>query len=185
MSTTLSDHSSAVLNSISSGKKSLIAAQTPPIYLAEHSSCFLGGDVTVDDASFPTRFQFYRGPAAKCRFGCVALLDASSPQLFISATLWDGMKASGATTTNCEHITTTRSSGNFTLRRRRKYSRPFASVSNVCQSTNLRHRSQYRPMVPPTAMQHSVVLRRDSWMRFDRRSYRTPPPQRPDGRIFG
>ena len=40
-------------------------------------------------------------------------------------------------------------------------------------------------MVPPSVMQHAVPLTRDSWMRFDSRSYRSLPPRPPDQRVFG
>ena len=37
----------------------------------------------------------------------------------------------------------------------------------------------------PSAMQHAVMLSRDSWMRFNYRTYRSLPPRLTDHRIFG
>ena len=37
----------------------------------------------------------------------------------------------------------------------------------------------------PSAMQHAVMLGRDSWMRFNYRTYRSLPPRLTDHRIFG
>ena len=34
-------------------------------------------------------------------------------------------------------------------------------------------------------MQHAVLLGRDSWMRFNTRSYRALPPRPHDNRVFG
>ena len=39
--------------------------------------------------------------------------------------------------------------------------------------------------VPPSVMQHAVLLGRDRWMRFNTRSYRALPPRPPDNRVFG
>ena len=40
-------------------------------------------------------------------------------------------------------------------------------------------------VVPPSVMQHAVLLGRDSWMRFNTRSYRALPPRPHDSRVFG
>ena len=40
-------------------------------------------------------------------------------------------------------------------------------------------------VVPPSVMQHAVLLGRDSWMRFNNRTYRVLPPRPSDHRIFG
>ena len=40
-------------------------------------------------------------------------------------------------------------------------------------------------VVPPSVMQHAVLLGRDSWMRFNTRSYRALPPRPYDNRVFG
>ena len=40
-------------------------------------------------------------------------------------------------------------------------------------------------MVPPSVMQHAVLLGRDSWMRFNHGTYRSLPPQPTGRRIFG
>ena len=39
-------------------------------------------------------------------------------------------------------------------------------------------------VVPPSVMQHAVLLRRDSWMCFNNRAYHSPPPRPSDHRIF-
>ena len=40
-------------------------------------------------------------------------------------------------------------------------------------------------VVPPSVMRHAVLLGRDSWMRFNTRSYRALPPRPHDSRVFG
>ena len=40
-------------------------------------------------------------------------------------------------------------------------------------------------MLPPSVMQHAVLLGRDSWMRFNSRSYPSLPPRPSDQRVFG
>ena len=40
-------------------------------------------------------------------------------------------------------------------------------------------------VVPPSAMQHAVLLGHYSWMRFNSRSYRFLPPRPSDQRVFG
>ena len=40
-------------------------------------------------------------------------------------------------------------------------------------------------VVPPSVMQHAVLLGRDSWMRFNSRSYHYLPPRPSDQRVFG
>ena len=46
--------------------------------------------------------------------------------------------------------------------------------------------SRYGPVwYPPSVMQRAVLLGRDSWMRFNNRSYRSLPPRPSDHRTFG
>ena len=40
-------------------------------------------------------------------------------------------------------------------------------------------------VAPPSVMQHAVLLGRDSWMRFNTRSYRALPRRPHDNRVFG
>ena len=40
-------------------------------------------------------------------------------------------------------------------------------------------------VVPPSVMQHVVLLGRESWMRFNTRSYRVLPPRPHDNQVFG
>ena len=45
----------------------------------EHGPCLVGGVITLDDASFPTKTAVHSGANALAPFGCVSLLDTVVP----------------------------------------------------------------------------------------------------------
>ena len=139
----------------------------------------------MDDSSFNTKTRIHSGPVA-VQLGCVALLDTSSPQTFINTHALESMKRAGAASAICERHTPPRSWGEF-------------GKSPLLQtSTALRFSVQFfhddHPtaslaecafVVPAEAMQHDVLLRRDSWMRFNDRPYRKLAPRPGNIRVLG
>ena len=96
------------------------------------------------------------------------------------------MVRSGAASTICETQTPPRSWGGFGK------SPPLQTSATVRLSVQFLHEDEptaslavWAYIVPPEAMQHDVLLGRDSWMRFGERSYRTLPPRPRDNRVFG
>ena len=93
---------------------------------------------------------------------------------------------SGAATTIYETQTPPRSWGGF------GESLPLHTSTTVRLSVQLLHNNQptaslavWTYILPSEAMQHAVLLGRDSWMRFSERSYRTLPPRPSDNRVLG
>jgi len=158
--------------------------QTCPLPLAppipEHGPCLSSGILTVDDASFTTRARIHSGPHAAVRHTAVALLDTGSPQTFISAEAVKQLKDCGAATDLCVRHAAPRSWGGFGT------SAPLTTSASIRLSIQfLRGTSPtaalavWACIVPPGTMQHPILLGRDSWMRFERRSYTTLPHQPP------
>ena len=116
----------------------------------------------------------------------MALLDNGSPQTFIRRDVLDRMLLVGAASAACEPPCSPRSWGGF------------CEFTPLWTSTSIRLSVQFfrdnEPtcslavwacVVPPSVMQHAVLLGRDSWMRFNTRSYRALPPRPHDNRVFG
>ena len=123
----------------------------------------------MDHSTFTTNIKIHSG-LTSAQFGCVALLDTGSPQSFITRNAWEYMARSGAATTVCETQTPTRSWGGF------GESHPLQTSTTVRLSVQFLHNSQptgslavWTYIVPSKAMQHAVLLDRDSWMRFSER----------------
>ena len=96
------------------------------------------------------------------------------------------MVRSGTATTICETQTPLRSWGGF------GELPPLQTFTTVRLSVYFLHNDQpasspevWTYIVPSEAMQHAVLLGRDSWMRFSERSYRTLPPRPSDNRVLG
>ena len=96
------------------------------------------------------------------------------------------MVRSGTATTTCETQTPLRSWGGF------GELPPLQTFTTVRLSVYFLHNDQptaspavWTYIVPSEAMQHAVLLGRDSWMRFSERSYRTLTPRPSDNRILG
>ena len=96
------------------------------------------------------------------------------------------MVRSGTATTTCETQTPLRSWGGF------GELPPLQTFTTVRLSVYFLHNDQptaspavWTYIVPSEAMQHAVLLGRDSWMRFSERSYRTFPPRPSDNRVLG
>ena len=162
----------------------LWSADTPS--LPEHGSGLVGGTITLDDASFTTKITVHSGTTVSTVFRCVALLDTGSPQTFIRRDVWVQMLAGGAAAVNCEQGSAPRSWGGFGR------SAPLVTSTSVCLSVQFFRAEQptsslavWACVVPPSVMQHAVLLGRDSWMRFNTWSYRSFPPRPFDQRVFG
>ena len=63
----------------------------PSLALPKHGPCLVGGIITLDDTSSTTKTAVHSGANALAPFGCVALLDAGSPQTFIRRDVLDSM----------------------------------------------------------------------------------------------
>ena len=69
---------------------------------------------------------------------------------------------------------------------------PLKTSTSVCLSVQVFRENEttgslavWACVVPPSVMQHAVLLGRDSWMRFNSRSYRFLPPRPSDQRVSG
>ena len=149
--------------------------------LPEHGPDLVGGNVSVDPASFTTRVALHCGPYATTRAKCVSLLDSGSPQTFIKESMWTHMKKIGAASDVCEVTTQPRVWGGFG-----DSSTPLTTQKSVRLSVQFFHNDSrsaslavWAFIVPDGTMHHALLLGRDSYMRFDRRTYRTLPPLTP------
>ena len=119
-------------------------------------------------------------------YSCVALLDTGSPQTFIRGDVLDRMLLVGAASAACERPCNPRSWGGF------GESAPLRTSTSIHLGVQFFRDNEptcslavWACVVPPSVMQHAVLLGRDSWMRFNIRSYRALPPRPRDSRVFG
>ena len=153
--------------------------------LAEHGPCLVGGVVTVDDASFTTRVKIHAGPA-KSQYGCAALLDSGSPATFINSNAVGTLKAMGAISEACISHGNSRSWGGFGKSESLQTSDTVRlSVQFFHGDTPSASLAVWAHIVPANTMQFPILLGRDSFMRFNTRTYRMLPPRPLDNRVFG
>ena len=145
-------------------------ANTPS--LPEHSPSLVRSTITLDNASFPAKIATNNsGTATSTAFGCVTLLETGSPHTFIRREVKEQMISAGAVTIYF--------AGRTLLLVPEGYFRkpfPLRTLTSVCLSAQMFRISVWACVVPPSIMQHEVLLGRDSWMRFNTRSYRSLPP---------
>ena len=135
----------------------------PSLALSEHGPCLVDGIITLDDASFTTKIAVHSGANAVARYGCVALLDNGSPQTFIRRDVLDRMLSVGAASVACERNCAPRSWGGFGK------SVPLQTSTSIRLSVHLFRADEptcslavWACVVPPSVMQHAVLLGRDS-----------------------
>ena len=161
-----SDHGGDILATMSA----VYAGQHPPL-LAELRPCLVAGVVTMHDSSFTTKMKIQSGPVA-VQPGCVTLLDTGSPQTLINTHALESMKRAGAASAICKRHTPPRSGGGV---RQVPDSSTLYYSTLKCDFFNDDHPTASLAVltyvVPVEAMQHDVLLGRDSWMRFNDRSY--------------
>ena len=116
----------------------------------------------------------------------VALLDTGSPQTLIRRDVLDQMPSVGAASTACERPGSPRSWGGF------GESAPWRTSTSIRLSVHFFRDNEpacslavWACVVPPSVMKYAVLLGRDSWMRFNTRSYRALPPRPHDNRFCG
>ena len=105
----------------------------------------------------------HSGTTASSVFDCVALLDTGSPQTFIRREVLEQMLAGGVAAVNCEQGSAPRSWGGLGK------SAPLRTSTSVRLSVQLFRAEQptsslavWACIVPPSVMQHGVLLGRDS-----------------------
>ena len=142
--------------------------------------------MTLDDVFFTTDIAIHSGEDAIAPYRCTALLDTGSPLTFIRRDGWDRMLSVGAASSACERSSSPRSWGGF------GESAPLRTATHIRVSVQFFHEKEptcslalWACVVPPSVMQHAVLLGRDSWMRFNTRSYRALPPRPFDNRVLG
>ena len=139
----------------------------------------------MDDVTFTTLPSLTSGASATSQFRCRALLDTGSPQSFIHQGAFEQMVATGAADKFYVRSTPPRSWSRFgsqePLNTNRQARLTVQFYHNDAPSASL---TVWIYTVPNKTMRRSLLIGRDSWMRFHSRSYQTLKPT-PDGRIFG
>ena len=118
-------------------------------------------------------------------YRCVALLDTRSPQTFIRRDVLDRMLLVDNASAAFERPCSPRFWGVF------DESAPLGTSTSIRLSVQFFRDNEptcslavWACVVPPSVMQHAVLLGRDSWIRFNTRSYRALPPRPHDYRVF-
>ena len=134
--------------------------------------------MTLDDVSFTTKIAIHSGGDAIAPYRCVAILDTGSPQTFIRRDVLNRMLLVGAASAACERPCSPRSWGGV------GESAPLRTSTSIRLSVQLFRDNEptcslavWACVVPPSVMQHAVLLGHDSWMRFNTRSYRALTPR--------
>ena len=153
--------------------------------LPEHGPCLVGGIVTVDDATFTTRVKVHAGPATS-QYGLAALLDSGSPAIFINSNAGGTLIAMGAVSDKYITRNANRSWGGFGK------ARSLQTTEMIRLSVQFLHGDRpsaslaiWAHIVPANSMQYPILLGRDSFMRFNTRSYRTLAAKPLDDRVYG
>ena len=154
--------------------------------LSEHPPCLVGGINTLDDTSFATKIVVHDGANALAPFGCMVFLDTDSSQIFTRRDVSDSMLSVGGASAAYERKFAPPSWSGFAE------SVPLPTSTSVCLSVHLFRADEpmcslmvWAYVAPPSGNQHAVLLYRDSWMRFNNRSYRSLPPRLSGHRMFG
>ena len=154
--------------------------------LSDHAPCIFVGVITLDDASFTTEIAVHGRANAHAPFSCVALPDTGSPQTFIRRDTFDSMLSVGVVSVPCKRKCIPQSWGGF------GESAPLQASTSVHLSVHVFQANEptcslteCACVVPPSMMQHAVLLGCDSWMHLNNRSYRSLPPQPSNHRILG
>ena len=142
--------------------------------------------MTLNDVSFTTDRAIHSGEDAIAPYRCVALLYTGSPQIFIRRDVLDRVLTVGAASPACERPSSPRSWGGFGK------SAPLRTATHIRLSVQFFHEKEttcslavWACVVPPSVMQHAVLLGRDSWMPFNTRLYRALPSRPLDNRVLG
>ena len=156
----------------------------PGLALSEHGPYLVGGTVALDAVSFTTKLAIHRGGDAIAPYRCVALRDTGSPQTFFRRDVLDLMLLVGTASAACERPCSPRSWGGF--------GESLQTSTIICLSVQFFRYHEptcslaiWACVIPPSVMEHDVMLARDSWMRFNTRSYRALPPRPHDNLFFG
>ena len=140
--------------------------------IPEQGPDLISGVVTIDDDTFTTLLSLHSGVSTTSRFYCRALLDTGSPQLFIHQGAFDQMVATGTADASCVRSTAPRTWSGFGSRQllstHRQTRMTVQFNHNGTPSASL---AVWIYIVPNETMRCSLLLGRDSWMRFHSRSY--------------
>ena len=142
--------------------------------------------MTLDDVLFTTEIAIHSGGDSIAPDIRTALLDTGSPQPFVRRDVLDRMLSVGVASSACERSSSPRSWGGF------GESAPLRTATHIRLSVQFFHEKEptcslavWACVVPRSVMQHAVFLGRDSWMRFNTRSYRALPPRPLENRVLG
>ena len=117
-------------------------------------------------------------------YRCVVLLRTGSPQIIIRRDVLDRMCLVGAASAACERLCSSRSWSDFGESASPRTSTSIRlSVQFFRDNEPTCSLAAWACVIPPSAMQDAALLGRDSWKRFNTRSYRALPPH--NNRVFG
>ena len=146
-------------------------------YLHEYGPELTGGKVSVDHSSFTTIVSIHGGRKATKKYKSVALLDSGSPSSFVTQTVIDEMLQRGAGSADMITSGKPRWWGGFT-----DSTEQLQTNSSAC--LNVQFFKGKEPMarmkvtchvVPPTVVQHDLLLGRDSFSTFQNHTYAALP----------
>ena len=153
------------------------ATLTDKALTSEQGPDLISGVVTIDDVTFTTLPALTSGASATSPFPCHALLDTGSPQSFIHQGAFEQMVATSAADESYVRSATPRSWSGFgsqeLLSTNRQARRTIQYYHNDTPSASL---TLWIYIVANKTMRCSLLLGRDSWMRFHSRSYQTLAP---------
>ena len=154
-------------------------------FISEQGPDLISVVVTMDDVTFMTLSSLTSGASATSHFRCHALLDAGFPQSFLHQSAFEQMVTTGAPAESYVRSIPPRSWSGFgsqePLNTNRQARLTIQLYHNDAPSASL---AVWIYIVPNKTTRCSLLLGRDSWMRFHSRSYQTLAPT-PDDHIFG
>ena len=153
----------------------------PVLALSEYGPYLVGGIVTLDDASLNMEIAVHGGANALVPVVACRSFDTSSAQTFIRRDVLDGILLVWEESVACKRTCALRSWGGF--------GEPAALQTSTSIRLSVRYFRADEPRcslavwageVPTSVMQHAVLLGGDSWVCFNKRYYRSLPPQSSD-----
>ena len=148
-------------------------------YLHEYGPEITGGKVLVDHSSFTTTVSIHGGRKATKKHKSVALLDSGSPSSFVTQAVIDEMLRRGVVSADMITVGKPRRWGGLA-----DSTEQLQTNSLSCLSVQFFKRKKPTArmkvpchIVPPMVLHHGLLLRRDSFFKFQNHTYATLPKE--------
>ena len=148
-------------------------------WLHEYGPTLTGGKVPADHASFTTAVSIHGGRKATKKYKSVALVDSGSPSSFVTDAVINEILQEGAASSDMITVGKPRGWGGLT-------DSTETLITNLSPCRRVQFHREQKPtaqmrlcchIVPPMVLQYDLLLRRDSFLKFEHHTYAALPQQ--------